>query len=192
MWIVSAVLLKVSFKEYLQKTFTYSYDVYGMFWGTSTTAVVFFGGLCGITTVASFAHFTNIKIMNVPGRSGLYVLFVALLVILVLELSVAIYTATRSTVAVPTIFKYPTTLLCCGRKRRAECFVTTLVLWVDLVTLQLVLLQASLIMFAHCICHFCCTLCSNHQCDVGCASSHLSYQHLLTALYHICPPLYSC
>ena len=45
---------------------------------------------------------------------------------------------------------------------------------------------------SHYVCPFCCTLCSNHQCDVGCASSHLSYQHLLTALYHICPPLYSC
>ena len=72
MWIVSAVLLKVSFKEYLQKTFTYSYDVYGMFWGTSTTDVVLLGVLCGITTAASFAHFTNIKNLNVPGWSGLY------------------------------------------------------------------------------------------------------------------------
>ena len=53
-----------------------------------------------------------------------------------------------SELQLPWIFKYPATLLCCGRKRRAECFVTTLALWVDLVTLQLGLLQASLIMFA--------------------------------------------
>ena len=42
-WIVSAVLLKMTFKEYAQKTFTYSYDMYGMFWGVSTTAVGLFG-----------------------------------------------------------------------------------------------------------------------------------------------------
>ena len=127
-------------KEYSEKTFTYSYDMYGMFWGTSTTAVVLLGVLCGITTAASFAHFTNIKNVHVPVWSGL---FVVLFVILVMELPVAIYTATKSTVAVPSIFKYPATLLCCGRKRRAERFVTTLALWVDLVALQLVLLQAS-------------------------------------------------
>ena len=75
-------------------------------------------------------------------------LLVALVVIPVMELSVDIYIATKSTRAVPSILKYPATLLCCGRKRRVECFVTTLTLWVDLVALQLVLLQANLIMFA--------------------------------------------
>ena len=85
-------------------------------------------------TAASLAHFTNIKNLNVPGWSGLYVLLVALIVIPVMELSVATYTATKSTVAVPSIFKYPATLLCCGRKRLAiaECFVTTLALWVNI------------------------------------------------------------
>ena len=59
-WIVSAVLLKMSFKEYSQKTFTYSYDVhmYGMFWDTSTTAVVFLGVVCCTATAVSFMHLT--------------------------------------------------------------------------------------------------------------------------------------
>ena len=48
----------------------------------------------------------------------------------------------------PLIFKYPATLLCCGRKRRAECFVTTLALWVDLVALQFGLLQTAINAFA--------------------------------------------
>ena len=43
-----------------------------------------------------------------------------------------------------------------------------------------------------CICCFCCTLCNSHQCDAGCASSHLSCQLPLTALHHICPHLHSC
>ncbi len=63
-------------------------------------------------------------------------------------LPVAIYIARKSTVAVPSIFKYPATLLCCGRKRRAERFVTTLALWVDLVALQLVLFQVAIIILA--------------------------------------------
>ena len=147
-WIVSAVLLKVSFKEYLQKTFTYSYDVYGMFWGTSTTAVVFLGVVYGITTDLSFGYFTKNFTLNGPVWYGLYTLLVVLIVIPVLELPVAIYIARKVTVAVPSIFKYPATLLCCGKKRRAECFVTTLTLWVDLVALQFVLLQAAIIVFA--------------------------------------------
>ena len=147
-WIVSAVLLKVTFKEYLQKTFTYSYDVYGMFWGTSTTAVVFLGVVYGIITDLSFEYFTKNFTWNAPVWYGLYTLLVVLIVIPVLELPVAIYIARKVTVAVPCIFKYPATLLCCGRKRRAECFVTTMVLWVHLIALQLVLLQAAIIVFA--------------------------------------------
>ena len=71
-WILSAVLLKMSFKEYSQQTFTYSYDVYGMFWGTSTTAVVFVGVMCGITTDSSFGNFTNNLNLNGPVWYGLY------------------------------------------------------------------------------------------------------------------------
>ena len=146
-WIVSAVLLKVTFKEYLQKTFTYSYDVYGMFWGTSTTAVVFLGVVYGIATDVSFGYFTKNLIFNGPVWYDLFML-VVLIVIPVLELSVAIYIARKVVLAVPCIFKYPATLLCCGRKRRAECFVTTLTLWVDLVALQFVLLQVAVIVIA--------------------------------------------
>ena len=53
----------------------------------------------------------------------------------------------QQSLAVPGIFKYPATLLCCGEKRRVECFVATLALWVGLVTLQLVLLQVAAIAF---------------------------------------------
>ena len=143
-WIVSAVLLKKTFREYSKKTFTYSYDIYGMFWGASTTAAVILGVMLGVYTVTAFMYLTNWK--NAAGRPIAYL--GASLAALVMELPVAIYIARKSTVAVPGIFKYPATLLCCGRKRRAECFVTTLALWVDLIVLQLLLLQGSLIAFA--------------------------------------------
>ena len=148
-WIASAVLLKVTFKEYLQKTFTYSYDVYGMFWGTSTTAVVFLGIVYGITIDFSFGYFSKNLNLKGPVWNCLYIytVLVVFIAIPVMELPVAIYIARKATVAVPGILKYPATLLCCGRKRRVECFVTMLTLWVDLVALQLVLLQAAIIVF---------------------------------------------
>ena len=63
------------------------------------------------------------------------------------ELPVAIYIARKATVAIPCIFKYPATLLCCGRKRPAEHLVTTIVLWVDLVVLQLTILHVTLMVY---------------------------------------------
>ena len=147
-WIVSAVLLKLTFKEYAQKTFTYSYDTYGMFWGISTTAMGFLGVMYGITVAFSCMYFANTMNLNITSWPGVVKLLGALLFILVVELPVAIYTARKATVAVPCIFKYPATLLCCGRKREADHFVTTIALWVDLIVLQLILLQGSLIVFA--------------------------------------------
>lgn len=41
--IVTAVVLKMTFKEYVQKTIRYSYNAYGMFCGVSTTALGHFG-----------------------------------------------------------------------------------------------------------------------------------------------------
>ena len=147
-WIVSAVILKMMFKEYAQKTFTYSYDVYGTFWGISTAAVVLLVVLYGFSALTA-AYLKSLYSANKNSSDylGFYILFSCLLFTLVMELPVAIYTARKATVAVPSIFKYPATLLCCGRKRRAECFVTTLALWVDLVTLQLGLLQGYIAAF---------------------------------------------
>ena len=147
-WIVSAVFLNMTFKEYAQKTFTYSYDIYGMFWGISMIAMGLLGVLYGISISISCAYFANRINSNTPVWSGIYNMLGALLFTLVVELPVAIYTARKATVAVPCIFKYPATLLCCGRKRLAEFFVTTVALWMDLVALQLMLLQGSLAVFA--------------------------------------------
>ena len=149
-WIVSAVLLKMTFKANAQKTFTYSYDMYGMFWGISSTAVGLLGILCGVYAATAYSYIVYKKSNVWPYGTHVYLLLSGLLFIMVAELPVAINTARKATVAVPGIFKYPATLLCCGRKRRAiaECFVTTLALWVDLVTLQLGLLQATITAFA--------------------------------------------
>ena len=147
-WIVSAVILKMMFKEYAQKTFTYSYDVYGTFWGISTAAVVLLVILYGFSALTG-AYLKSLYSANKNSYDylGFYILFSCLLFTLVMELPVVLYTARKAAVAVPSIFKYPATLLCCGRKRRAERFVITMALWVDLVTLQLVLLQGYIAAF---------------------------------------------
>ena len=144
-WIVSAVLLNMIFKKYAQKTSTYSYDMYGMLWGASTTAVGYLGILIGVYVSSAILYFsTN---MRAAGGIMKYIVYSALFSILVLELPVAIYIARKATVAVPCIFKYPATLLCCGRKRPAGRLVTTIVLWVDLVVLQLIMIHAILVVF---------------------------------------------
>ena len=147
-WIVSPVILKMMFKEYAQKTFTYSYDVYGTFWGISTAAVVLLVILYGFSALTG-AYLKSLYSANKNSSDylGFYILFSCLLFTLVMELPVVLYTARKAAVAVPSIFKYPATLLCCGRKRRAERFVITMALWVDLVTLQLVLLQGYIAAF---------------------------------------------
>ena len=142
-WIVTAVLLNMTFKDYAQKTFTYSYDMYGMFWGTSTAAVLIFVVVNGIYVSTMIVYFakhtvTDWQIQSFP---------VGMAITLLLELPVAIYIARKATVAVPCIFKYPARLLCCGRKRPAECLVITIVLWIDLVALQLILFQGILTVF---------------------------------------------
>ena len=146
-WIVSAVLLKMTFKEYAQKTFTYTYDMYGMFWGISTSAVVLLGIQYGLFASLFENHVRRMTSIT-TGWPRVYNLLGVLLLILVVELPVAIYTARKAKVAVPGIFKYPAALLCCGRRRRAEHFVTAIALWVDLVALQLILLQGSVAVFA--------------------------------------------
>ena len=142
-WIVTAVLLKMTFKEYAQKTFTYSYDMYGMFWGTSTTAVLIFGVVNFLYISSMIVYFAKHKYADLQIQS----FPVGMVITLLLELPVAIYIARKATVAVPCIFKYPARLLCCGRKRPAEYLVTTIVLWIDLVALQLILFQGILTVF---------------------------------------------
>ena len=187
-WILSAIFLKTTFKVQAEKTFTYSYDVYGMFWGISSTAVVLLGILCGVYVATAYSYIAYKKPAVWPSGTYVYLLFIALLSVMVAELPVTIYIARKAAVAVPSIFKYPATLLCCGRKRRAECFVTTMALWVDLVTLQLVLLQVAVIVFAISAAPF--AIITNAMLVVL-YSSLLSCQHPLTALHHICPPSYS-
>ena len=147
MWITSAVLLKMTFKEYARKTFYFSYEVYGMFWGISIASAVSFGLLCYVYVTTSLKYYMKRK--NDGGSHvHLDIPLYLLIISLALELPVAIYTARKATVAVPCLFKYPAILLCCGKKRRAEQLVTTIALWVDLVVLQLALFQVTVIVFA--------------------------------------------
>ena len=101
----------------------------------------------GTSTFDTRFHLANAVEITNNDLITTFIIFTAHLLLLtppVLELPVAIYIARKATVAVPCIFKYPATVLCCGRKRRAECLVTTLALWVVLTAVQLVLLHGTL------------------------------------------------
>ena len=109
----------MTFKEYAQKMFTYTYDMYRMFWGISTMAVGLLGVVYGISAAISCAYLVQ-KMSSRPittGWPGVYNLLSALILTLVVEFPVTIYTARKTRLAVPGIFKYPATLLCCGRRR---------------------------------------------------------------------------
>lgn len=136
-WMATAVLLKVTFKAYAQKTFTYSYDVYGMFWGVSTTAFFLLVIVYGFYTAIIIKLFENMK--QADSQVQVYFVLGVLLITPVVELPVAIYAASKATIAVPCIFRYPIILLCCGRSKRAERLITTIALWIDLAVLQIVL-----------------------------------------------------
>ena len=183
-WIVTAVLLKMTFKDYAQNTFTYSYDMYGMFWGVSTTAVLLFGTLYSIHTETAYLYMDRTKAASLAEELPL---LCGLFSSLVVELPVAIYIARKATVAVPCIFKYPATLLCCGRKRPAERLVTTIVLWVDLVVLQLILFQGSLIVMSLSAASF--AIASNVML-IALALSCLAniFSLLYTVFAHLCTP----
>ena len=142
-WMVSGVLLKITFKSFAQKTFTYSYDLYGVFWGVSTTALGVLVMVYGFNIDTAFLYYSKVK--NSFTIVTAHLIVVVVLSPLVLELPVAIYLARKATVAVPCLFRYPATVLCCGRKGRAERLVTTLALWVVLTALQLMLIHGMLI-----------------------------------------------
>ena len=188
--IVSAVLLKMTFKEYAQKTFTYSYEIYGTFWGISTTAsglLLVCYGVSAAISCAYFANWTQIMASNTVGWPGVYNLLGALMSTLVVELPVAIYIGRKAKVAVPCIFQYPATLLCRGRQRRAEQFVTTIALWVDFIALQLTLLQGTIIVFAISAAPF--AIATNVMLVVpalSCLANILSL--LFTIFAHLCTP----
>ena len=186
-WIVSAVILKMKFKMYSQQTFTYSHDVYGTFWGISTAAVGLLGTLYCIYLKSSASYIVNKRTATTEYGAYVYCLLSALLFVVVMELPVAIYTARKATVAVPGIFKHPATLLCCGRKRRAECFVTTLALWVDLVALQLALLHVAAIAFVVSVAPF--AIVTNVMLVVLALTCLVNFLSLLFTIFaHICTP----
>ena len=140
-WLISAVVLKMTFEEYAKKTFTYSYEVYGMFWGTSTTAFVILGLNYGAYTYIGVDYIQSANINEATSQLAIFFVVFLIVIIPVAELPVAIYAARKgkAAVAVPCIIRYPVTVLCCRKKKLAKQIITAIALWADLVALQLVL-----------------------------------------------------
>ena len=143
-WMATAVLLKMVLEKYAKKTRTYSYDVYGMFWGLSTTAFLFLVIMYGFYTAVIIKLFVNMT--ETAYQLQTYIVLALLFITPLMELPVAIYAARKATVAVPNIFRYPAIRLCCGRSERAECLVTAMALWVNLTVLQLLLIYGFVVL----------------------------------------------
>ena len=141
-WLISAVLLKMTTEKYAKETKKYSYDVYGMFWGASTTAFVILGINYGVYTYIGVDYIKSANVNEATSQLAIFVVVFLIVIIPVAELPVAIYAARKATVAevaVPSIISYPVTTLYCRNEKQAERFITTIALWADLVALQLVL-----------------------------------------------------
>ena len=156
-WIISAVLLKVWFKVNPQKTDTNAsttniceYNLYGhgMFWGVSTTAILYSAVFTGVLVETAIMFFSERK--GAVRQSKGWLIVGALILCIVVELPVAICAARSAItrVEVPGIFKYPAKVLCCWNGNRAKYYVILFVMWVDLVVLQVMLIQGTVTVLA--------------------------------------------
>ena len=151
MWSVSAIILTMKIKERAQKhsrTHIYIWRVWyvlGHFYCCCIAlwSIIWFGALtAAVLSAVVLGLFCRANKTEAANCLGVYPLEGALFTVAVeIPTRGHLHNDGRTLVAAPSIFKYPATLLCCGRKRWAQCFVPTMVLWVDLVALQLGLLQ---------------------------------------------------
>ena len=186
-WLVSAVLLKMTFKEYARKTFDYTYDVYGIFWGASATAFCILGVLYGFDTAIAVQYFTNTK--EAASQPMVYILLGFKVIPPIVEFPVAIYAARKASVAVPCAVRYPVTVLCCGRRKQAQCIITTMALWADLVALQLMLFLGILVLRSLPIAPF--TIATNAMLFVLALTCIINFFSLLFTIFaNLCTPVH--
>ena len=171
-----------------------------MFWSISTVAVLLLGVLFGFGALTAAVLSAVVLDLFFKGNKteaadclGAYPLVGALFT---MEKSLHVEAPTcghlhsdrRTLVPVSKdIQVHPATLLCCGRKRRAECFVTTMVLWVDLVALQLALLHVAAIAFVVSVAPF--AIVTNVMLVVLALTCLVNFLSLLFTIY-ICPHLH--
>ena len=127
---VSVVLLQVTLKALSERmeVCNYSFDSYGMFWGTSTILypVIIF---LLYRDIAHLEQFT----FNPYNQSRFKFLWPFVLALPIIFCApVAIYFGVKFNLPTPSVFLLPAKLLCCCSEKRAEALILSLTLWFDL------------------------------------------------------------
>ena len=129
--IASFTLLQVLLKVLSQrmKASNYSFDSYGMFWGTSAI-------LCPALIVLLYEDITHVCRVSFSVQQSEYVKYMWPFVLpspMIICAPVAIYFGVKFNLPTPSVYLLPAKLLCCCSKKRAQALVLSLTFWFDLV-----------------------------------------------------------
>lgn len=116
-------------REFSQKTFSYAYEHYGLFWGLSTT-------LCFCTIALLYFNAKTLALVGASSGPYQYVFPAAIVFIGCACAVVAIYFGVNLRIAIPSVYLFPVSLFCCCSKRRARTMITSVVLWFDFTAIQ--------------------------------------------------------
>ena len=126
---VSVVLLQVILKALSERmeVCNYSFDSYGMFWGTSTI-------LCPVIIFLLYRDIAHLKQITFnPYNQGITFLWPFVLALpIVFCAPVAIYFGVKLNLPTPSVYLLPAKLLCCCSAKCARALVLSLALWFDL------------------------------------------------------------
>ena len=127
----SFALLQVLLKDLSQKmeAFNYSFDSYGLFWGTSAI-------LCPALMVLLCADITHLCCATFIVRQSVYDQYMWPFLFsfpMILCAPVAIYFGVKFKLPTPSVYLLPAKLLCCCSEKRARALVLSLTFQFDLV-----------------------------------------------------------
>ena len=154
----SFALLQVLLKALSQKmeASNYSFDSYGMFWGTSAI-------LCPTLMVLLYQDIrvvcctTDVNVQKSAGNVKYMLPFVFAFPMIVCA-PVAIYFGFKFSLPTPSVYFLPAKLLCCCSGKRARAFVLSLTFWFDLVAVNFFVFHGVFVVYAFLVAPFAVTV----------------------------------
>ena len=116
---ITSILLKVAAKDLLEKSYTYSYQHYGILWGVIVSSFL----------LAPLAIFHGIIVIH--RTYAVNYIFLVLIVISGMPISIH-FAAKHSLFATPRLFLWPAQLLCCFNKQRKQWLVSVTVVYITM------------------------------------------------------------
>ena len=178
----SFALLQVLLKALSQKieASNYSFDSYGMFWGTSAI-------LCPTLMVLLYQDIrvvcctTDVNVQKSAGNVKYMLPFVFAFPMIVCA-PVAIYFGFNFNLPTPSVYFLPAKLLCCCSEKRARALVLFTDLLVCLGCRQFLCFSWSVC----CVCLFSSTICCYCECYAACVEFDVSHLHHGIGLHSLC------